>query len=292
MTEQRKGELFILSEALIWSIFPVVTVSSFTFLNPVSALAWTTAAASLFFAILLTVQRKWKELLNFSALYDIFWVGIIIGTVFYGIVFFALKYTSAGNVTMIALMEVLYAYLFFHVWRKEHIDRPHIFGALLMTVGAIIVLLHGFTFKFSIGDLLIFFGVAITPLGNFFQQRARKKVSSTTVSFGRSLITSVVCFAGLYLFGIPMAVEFNRPLLIFLFLNGFVIFGLNRILFLEGIHRINVTKAAAMSSIGPLLTILFAWIYLHQHPEAFQFIAFIPMFAGLLFITWPGKNRP
>lgn len=180
------------------------------------SLAWTTLLASIFFAILLTVKRKWSELFNLSALLDIFWVAILIGTLFYGIYFFALKYTTAGNAALIALMEVFYAYLFFHVWKRDYVSKAHLIGAALMTAGALIILLHDFNFKFSIGDLMILFGVGLTPFGNYFQQKARRKVSSITVSIERSFITAILCFLIAYTLGMQLSFNVSRNALVFL----------------------------------------------------------------------------
>ncbi len=289
MNKELKGELFILSETLLWSLFPIITVSSLLFFNPIVSLAWSTMFASVFFAVLLTYKQKWHELKNFSALYDILWVSLLIGVIYYGIYFFGLKYTSPANASLIALTEVFYSYLYFNVFRKEKISSSHLKGAILIVVGALIILLHGFTWNFSKGDLIILIGVGVAPFGNYFQQRARKKVSSEAISFGRSLFTSLFCILLSTLLGYQLVFDFHWHELSFLLLNGFISFGLCRILFLEGIHRISVTKAIALSSVGPLFTILFAWLFLHQIPALFQFIAFIPLTLGLVLLSKPNK---
>ena len=52
--------------------------------------------------------------------------------------------------------------------------------------------------------------------------------------------------------------------LLFLVINGVLLLGVSKILWIEGIHRINVTKANALNSLGPLLTLLFAWLDVYK----------------------------
>jgi drug/metabolite transporter (DMT)-like permease len=61
--------------------------------------------------------------------------------------------------------------------------------------------------------------------------------------------------------------------------------GLSKLLWIEGIHRISVTKASALSSMSPLLTLLFAWLLLGNVPSIFQLVSFIPMFFGVLLLS-------
>jgi hypothetical protein len=49
ISEERKGEIFIFFEALLWSLFPIVTILSLNTLSPITSLAWSTFFASIFF---------------------------------------------------------------------------------------------------------------------------------------------------------------------------------------------------------------------------------------------------
>ncbi len=73
--------------------------------------------------------------------------------------------------------------------------------------------------------------------------------------------------------------------MIFLLANGVLIFGVSKILWLEGISRISVTKALALGSLAPLFTLFIAWIVLKQAPTAWQIASLAPFFLGVLLLT-------
>lgn len=287
---ERQGELFILAEAILWGLFPIITVLSYGQLSPLISLAGSTVFASLFFAVILTMQHKWHEITNTKALRDILLATLFTGIIFYLLTFFGLKYTTAGNVSILELTEVFFSYMFFHVWKKDYIPKEHLVGALCMVLGASIVLypnLHAF----HLGDLLILAAACIAPLGNYFQRRARKTVSSQSIMFIRSVVSGAfVFFVASFVRTTVQSAEIVRSLP-FLLINGLVILGLSKIFWLEAIHRITVVKANALAAIAPLITLLTAWLVFHSAPTAFQVLAFIPMFFGVLLLGVKNKKE-
>ena len=284
MTEERKGEAFILTGALFWSFFPIVTVISLSTLKPLVSLGWSSLLAAVFFGVIIAVRGKWKEVTNRTALKYIVGIVILLGVCFYGLYFWGLKYTNPGNASLIAQTEIFFTFLFFNVWRKKYISAKHIWGALLMIGGAVIVLLPNFH-TFNPGDMLIVAAMAFAPLGNHFQQKAREEVSSETMMFVRSALATPVVFLLARLLGETVSLADLKSSWVAVAINGFVLFGASKILWIEGIHRISVTKAIAMSGLGPLLTLLFSWLILGYAPTLFQMSALLPMFFGLLFLT-------
>jgi drug/metabolite transporter (DMT)-like permease len=56
-------------------------------------------------------------------------------------------------------------------------------------------------------------------------------------------------------------------------------------MWLEGIHRIAVTKALALGSISPVFTLIFAWLLLNQTPNVWQLTSLVPMIFGIFLLT-------
>jgi len=288
MTEERKGELFIAVGGVLWSFFPIITALSLSGLAPLVSLGWTTLLATLFFAALMAKRNKWSELKNRKALRYMVWISLFIG-LYYGFLFFGLKFTSPGNASLIGLTEVFYSFLLFNVWHKQYFAKRYILGALLMLLGAAIVLLPNAR-RFNPGDILILVGTATAPLGNYFQQKGRKEISSETMMFLRSIMSAPMILLLAYILGNSISPATLRPVWVAVAINGFVLFGLSKIFWIEGIHRISVTKADAMSGFEPLLTLLFAWLILGTSPTAFQLLSFIPLFFGMLLLTYRRKE--
>ena len=69
-----------------------------------------------------------------------------------------------------------------------------------------------------------------------------------------------------------------------LLLNGVVIFGISKIFWVEGIHRMSVTKANALSSLNPFITLIFAWLLLKDAPTVWQLSALAPMILGVILL--------
>lgn len=284
LSTQRQGELYLIAGILLWSVFPIFAQLSYSTVSPFTSLAVSSLFASLFFGVILTIRHRWHELFNAKALiyslYSTFFVGIL----YYLLYFLSLRYSSAGNVSILALSEAFFSFLLFHVWKKEYIPKPHIYGAALILLGAIIVLIPSMT-TFHIGDVLILTGAAIVPFGNFFVQKARRMVSTEAIMFVRGIVGSLVIFLLSLLLHAASPLSQVAHSLPFLVANGVFILGLSTMLWVEGIHRIPVTKANALGSLGPLITLLFVWIIFKTSPTSWQLISFIPMFIGVVLIS-------
>lgn len=289
--QERQGEFFILLQALLWSLFPVITILSYDRLPPLVSFGWSTFFASLFFGGLVTARHRWREVMNRSSLKEVLWATFFLGILYYCLVFVGLRYTSAGNASLIASTEMFFSFVFFHVWRKDFISRRHLVGAAFMLVGAFIVLFPNTT-QLRPGDLFILMATMIAPFGNYFQQKARENVSSEMILFIRSSISTPVVWILAYLFKQTSSFADLKGSAVFLLINGFLLLGFSKILWVEGIHRISVTRSNGLASIGPPLTLLFAWIILHNIPTHFQLLSVIPIFFGMILLSLNKSPAP
>lgn len=275
--------MVILSASALWGLFPIITVLSYHALSPLMSLSVSTAFAALFFGVVISFRKKWNEVFKKESFKYILATTFITGIIYYTLIFFALNYTSTGNVGIISLVEVFFSYVFFHVFKKDFIPKEHVLGAILMIFGASIVLypnLH----EFKVGDILVLVASMIAPFGNFFVRRARKIVGPEAIMFVRSFICSIAFYILAVIFKSTATMGDIKSSFLFIFVNGIFLLGISKIMWIEGIHRISVTKANALSSLSPLLTLFFAWGILKTSPTNWQLISFIPMFFGILLL--------
>ena len=284
MTKEHKGELFIFSGALAWSIFPVITVLTFKSLPSLISLALGTFIAALAFLAIVIYRKKLHELNNLLLWKYTLGIVIFIGVIFYILIFYGLTKTSAGNASIIGLFEVYTSYILFHIIRKDPFSLESKIGSALMILGAIIVLAPNFQ-EFNQGDLFILLATFFPPLGNLFQQKAAQIASAESILFLRSIISAPIILMIAYGFKQTLQIGQVQDSLIFLLLNGIFLLGLSKILWIEGIARISVTKSNALSSIAPLFTLLFAWLILSETPSLWQITSLIPFFLGTLLLT-------
>jgi drug/metabolite transporter (DMT)-like permease len=108
--------------------------------------------------------------------------------------------------------------------------------------------------------------------------------------FFRSCITCIGIFLLILFLGQKVEIPQIKNSLPFLALNGILIFGIEKILWLEGIHRISIAKANAIAIFSPLLTLVLAVLILNQPILSKQLLAFVPMAVGLWLLTNKAKN--
>lgn len=284
MTEIQKGNVFIISGGLIWSLFPIVTILGLKGISSIVSLFWAVSFSVLFFLFIMIIKNRWHELKNFQVWKYAFGIAIFNGIIYYGLFFYGLTKTVSANGAIVALFEVVTSYLFFQVIHKEVISKKHILGIILTTCGALLIFIPKFG-HFYIGDLFILLATFFAPLGNRYAQKARKIVSGETVLFVRNIITMPLLFIlALFLGTSPLKQPLGNAVW-WLLLNGLFILGLSKIFWMEGIHRMSVTKALAISSLSPFFTIIFAWIIIGQKATPAQFLSLPLLVVGVFLIT-------
>ena len=286
LSETRKGELFVFGEALLWSLFPIVTILSYSAFSPILSLAWSTFFACLIFVMLMLVRGRGKELFYKGIFKLSFLSAFFIGWLFYGLFFYGLKFTNSDNASIIALMELFFAFLLFNIFHKQPFSARYKLGAVLMLLGAVIILYPHNGWSFHGGDWLVLAASACAPFGNYYQQKLRQIISSETLLFLRSLFTFPIFFFLAYILKTDSHWQLSVRSFWLLLFNGFVVLGISKIMWIEGIHRISVTKADALASLGPLFTVVFAYLILRQQPTVWQLLSFVPLAAGLILLTY------
>lgn len=284
LNKEKQGEASVLSSAALWGIFPVIIVLSYNTLSPLSSLGISSIFAAVFFAGVITFKKGWPQVFKKAAIKYILLATLILGIIYYLLYFFGLRFTTPGNASIVGLTEIFFSYMFFHVLKKERLPKEHIFGAILMIIGALIILYPSFA-QFRYGDLLILGANIIAPLGNYYAIKARSIVTSETIMFIRSVISGVFVLMLAYSFSSLPSFSDLKDSFLFLIISGVLILGFSKSLWIEGIHRIPVTKANALASTAPLVTLLFAWLILKTPPASYQILSFIPIFIGVVLLS-------
>jgi drug/metabolite transporter (DMT)-like permease len=279
MDESAKGDFFILSQTILWSLFPIFTILSFSSLGPLYSASISTFFAAVFFAVTITIKKSWTEVFNKKSLKNILLATFFIGIIYYSLIFLGYNYTTAGNGSIASLMEIFFAFFILGIMGKEKITTKRIIGAVLMCSGAILVLSPKAS-GIRLGDFIIVIATMFPALGNYFMQKARKQVSSITIMFIRSIVSSVFIFMFAMIFSeVPSRSQIISSL-VYLVPSGFLFLGLSKIMWIEGIHRIPITKANSLSTITPLFTLIFSFLILKEPITAFQVMGALPIIIG------------
>lgn len=237
-----------------------------------------------FFGIVTAVRGE-MILPNRECIRDILIAAILIGVVYYGLTFIGIRYSTPGNTAIVSLSEILFAYLLIGLLLKhEAVHREHVLGSLLMIFGCALILVPKSS-GWHVGDGIILLASMFPSLGNMAMQRARKHVSAAFIMLWRSLIGGV--FLAILAFTFEPVPNFSDvvkvlPSIVF---GGIMLLGLSKILWIEAIHRMPITRTLSIAAIQPLLTMLFSFLLLAQKPTLAQCMSFLPMALGLLFLV-------
>jgi len=289
MTKEREGELLMLGLALLESWFPILSIVSMSYIGALHTYAFSLVIALVFFIGIMAKRNRFVELKNKEAYKDLFLTSFWITTLF-TLVFIGMRYTTAGNMAVIIFLQLLFAYLYFNVFGKEKMDTLHLVGALIMGVGALIILIPD-EMTFNKGDLLILAGAITAPFANLYQKRARTFCSSETILGFRTVVG--LPFIALLAWAYEPTIQYENfihalPYLLFI---GIVIYVISKIMWIEALHRISITKVSAMMGLVPMMTLLFAYLYLHEIPQLRQILGIIPILVGGYLLTKPISNH-
>ncbi len=265
--------------------FPILTVMALNYLSPIYTYAFTLLFAVPVFLILIVIKGKLHEFYNRAAYKDLLLAAFFITTMF-ALIYIGLNFTTAGNMAVIIFLQLFFSFIYFNLFGKEPFARVHIFGALLMGFGGMVILFPA-ELILNQGDLLILLAAAIAPVANQYQKKARTRVSSEIILAFRSMAAiPFLLLLAWFLEPEPELQNIARAL-VFMAISGLFMMGLSKIFWVEAIHRISITKASALAALIPVFTIIFAYFTLDEIPTSTQMLGIIPVLAGGFLITRP-----
>jgi len=288
MQKERQGEVLMLGLAILESWFPILSITAMKYIGALHTYMYSLLIALVFFILLMYKRNRFIELKNKQAYKDLILTTIFITSLF-TFVFIGMQYTTAGNMAVIIFLQLLFSYLYFNILGKEKMDALHLLGALFMGIGALVILFPE-ELSFNKGDLLILIGAMIAPFANLYQKRARKFCSAETILGFRTVVG--LPFIALLAFYFEPSVSYENftlalPYLLFI---GIAIYVVSKIMWIEALHRISITKVSAMMGLVPMMTLFFAFFYLNEIPNIRQIIGVLPVLIGGYLLTKPSPS--
>jgi O-acetylserine/cysteine efflux transporter len=247
--------------------------------------------ASIFLFIHTAITSSLRDIFNRKALPYIVAVTfliIIIPSIF---IFTGTKMTSGVNTTILLQTEVFFTFIFVALFFRENITLRRIIGALIIVIGTTIILYNG-TFYLNWGDLLIILGVMFFPFGNMAAKKALAIVPSNVILLLRSF------FGGIVLIIFSILVEDSAAEILpavqnhifYIAVNGIVIMYISKVLWYEGLKRIDISKAIPIAMSFPAFSLLFLYIFINEVPSVYQWIGIALTMLGVGFLTY--KEAP
>jgi drug/metabolite transporter (DMT)-like permease len=280
---ERRGELYALLLSILEGFFPIFSMLAIAHLGAIYSYFYTLLLATPLLLLIQWQRGLTHELFNKAALRDLLLTTLFITLLFLA-VFIGLRYTTPSNAAVIMILQLFFSYFYFNILGNARMTSLHTFGAVLMGIGAIIILMP-YPYHFNWGDLIIFFGAAIAPLANLYQQRARLHVASVSILTFRNLMALPVLFIMAIIFE-PFVNPFNAMMpLLYIALNAVLIFVISKILWVEALHHISITKLSAMVAFIPIFTLIFSYFILGILPGIKEMGGSVLILLGALWIT-------
>lgn len=283
MSREREGEILLILHSFFESWFPIVSAFSIALIGSIYSYAFTLLFAGLAFLMIMFWRGSFIQLNRRSAYLDLILSTTLITTMFL-LIFSGIKYTTAANAAVIIFMQLFFAYLYFNLLGKQPFALKQSLGATLMACGAIILLIPD-ELSLNRGDLLILAGSSIAPIANLYQKRARAQISSETLLAFRSIVAAPFIFLMAFINEPWNGWDAVRQALPFVLINGLLLMGISKMMWIEAIHRISITKASAMIAFIPLFTMIFAYFTRSEIPTRLDFLGALLIMGGSYWIT-------
>ena len=285
MTKEREGELLMLGLSILESWFPILSIVAMSYVGALHTYMYSLIIAFFFYVAIMYKRDRFKELKNRAAYKDLllttFWITFIFTLIFIG-----MRYTTAGNMAVIVFLQVLFSYLYFNVFGKEKMETIHLIGAFIMGTGALIILFPE-DFEFNKGDWLILASAAAAPIVNLYQKRARAYCSAETILGFRTVVGLPFVALLAYILEPAVSYEAFMSALPYIFLIAIGVYVAAKIMWIEALNRMSITKLSAMLALMPVFTLFFAYLYLDEIPEFRQLLGIVPVLVGGYLITKP-----
>lgn len=188
--------------------------------------------------------------------------------------------TSGINSSLLLLSEIIFTLLFTPLIGEKTTVKK-IIGALGVCLGSAFILYKGSS-TLNIGDLLIIASTITYPIGNFYSKKALNFVSPAIILFVRFLLGGI--FISIFAFFVEPTSDILNIISnhweIMLSI-GFVVLGINKILWYEGLKRLDISKAISLSMSFPLFSLLILILFFKQVPTSSQWIGIFIMAIGV-----------
>ncbi len=285
-SKERVGELFVISQVVLYSLFPVIINYVTQQMPPILYAALVTLTASVALFLYLLATKKLRLIFNRKAMPYILGTTLLVGIIPSILIFTGTRMSSATNTAILLESEVFFTFLICGIFFGEKITRHRLIGALIILIGASTILYKG-SLSMNVGDLMIIAGTAFFPIGNRMAQKALELCPPSVVLFLRSLIGGLALLFVSFIFekSLHQAIPGLQKNLTLILINGIFIFAVSKSLWYEGIRRIDISKAVSIGISFPAFSMIFAMIFLKEMPNIYQLTGLVLVLAGVWIVT-------
>jgi drug/metabolite transporter (DMT)-like permease len=279
----------LLATILIWAYSWVVMKQVLAYAGPFhfAALRYLLGAAVLFAALLLSRQS-----LRPPPLLPTLLIGLCQTAAFQGLEQWALLDGGAGHVALLAYTMPFWAVLLAWLLLGDRPTARHWLGLALAAVGLLCIIEPWHDMGSIVSTTLAIAGGVAWAAGTVFSKRMfhRHAPSVLNLTAWQMLLGGMAL--GLLALAVPeRAIEWNWAFIGGLTYSVLLASSLAWWLWSIVLQRLSTT-VASVSSLGvPIVSVLLAWLILHEQPSAMELIGIVFVLLGLLAVSGVGARR-
>ncbi len=286
--KEKEGVILVIICVFIHGALPILGKYGVSLVHPLFFAALTNLIAAAGLIIFILFRRiSISILLDKRFFLSLLLIGFFGTTISNILFFYGVRLTSGINSAILLQVEPIYALFIGYILLNEKVTLRQIITTVIIIFGTLLVVYQG-TFALNWGDLLVLGTPLCYQIGHIFSKRLLNQydLNPLFIAAGRTLYGGIFLFIISQLAGVH---EFDRlkemNILGILIFYGIVIYALTYYTFYESIKRINLSKATAIISAYPAVSILLAWFILREIPDLYQMSGFLTILLGIVYLS-------
>ena len=284
------GVLLILISTLGFSIYPILGKYVFSAGAGLSTVLFVRFTIAAFFFWIITIWREGFPRLPLKTWFILWGMGGICYSLMAGLYLTSVRYIPASLAALLLYAYPIIVTVIAVLTNQEKFSRFKLFGLLLSTFGLVLVLgvamngINSLGVALALGSAFVYATYII--IGNQVLQTTTPLVTITLISTSAALTYGVL---GLTMSGTTWNLAWNT----WLGIGGIAFFStiIAMLTFFNGMKLIGATSASIISTLEPVMTVIFAVIFLDEHITILQAAGGIfVVIGGILAVLSPTRN--
>jgi drug/metabolite transporter (DMT)-like permease len=285
---EREGVILVIICVFIHGAHPILGKYGVSLVPPLFFASLTNLIAAAGLILIILLKKESLIILIKKRFFILLFLIGFFGTTLSNIMFFyGVRLTSGINSAILLQVEPIYALIIGYLLLRERVSSRQILSTLLIISGTLLVIYQGTT-RMNWGDILILLTPLCYQTGHFFSKQLldETEISPLFIATGRTLYGGLILlllnqFTGTHEFNILIQ---SSILGVFVF-YGIVVYALSYLTFYGAIKRINLSKASAIISVYPAISIILARFILKEVPDFYQLGGFFIIMLGIFYLA-------
>ncbi len=282
------GYVYAFIAVFFWSFSVIISKHLASFIEPfqLATIKWGIAFCVLLPFAYASIRRhfdliwKYKKLVLAIAL-----TGIVS---FNLMMYHAAHETSAINMSLIGSLGPLFLVLFSRLLFHIKISITQVIGYMMTILGIIIVITKSdlsllLNLSFSSGDLWMLGGAVCFGLYGSLQHLKSVRLPMLDLLVSSMFVGLLFLIPSSFIFGDYQNIQWNTEIILFIAYLGVIISGLTFFLWNKALYELGSVKAGLLYYIQPILSLIWASVFLHESISKSQMYGAILVLFGILF---------